>query len=412
MQLINPQDQLGYYTVGRLKFYSKLEALELTKRTRQTARWHFNDEVYSSYNWTQEPAESLEELYRIRAQQLRDKYDHLVLWFSGGADSTNVLDSFIKNNIKLDEVVSFVNYEATGDKHDFVNGEVFQVAVPRIKAAQELQPGLKHTLIDLAQLQVKAFEQATAKFNWTYDINGLWNPNNVVRQNMKMEIPEWASMITAGKRVGFVYGVCKPRVFSVNKKYYWRFDDGQHGSSRSSQVDNREWDFNELFYWSPDSPKIAIKQAHVVKKFMQLTPVTDPAFVDKSHYPSCFAITDDMYTAWQQHIKQPGKSNITFGEFSMWYSWDKPTRRDLTPNALHKLIYPWWYPVPYQFKANSLIFTDRDTWFFKLPDTDTAKYAWRIGVEHMWNAVPEEYRQRKFEGGIRIMTSREYALDL
>ena len=410
MNLLTFQDQLGYYSVGKLKFYSKLEALELAKKLGQDVKWHFNDEAYSSYDWTQEPTETLEELYCARALQLREKYDYLVLWFSGGADSTNVLDSFLKNNIKIDEVVSFVNYSVTGSKHDFVNGEVFNVAIPRIEEAQKQQPWLKHTIVDIAQSQVDLFSSKDAKFDWTYDINGLWNPNNVARQYLKMSVPSWANMINSGKKVGFIYGVCKPRVFVVNNKYYWRFDDGQHGSSRKTQDDNREWDFNELFYWSPDCAKIAIKQGHVVKNFLKHANLGSEAFTDKPHYPSCFVVSDDLHTAWQTHIKQAGKVKITFGEYSMWYSWNKPTRKDLTHDALHKLIYPWWYPVPYQFKPNSLIFTDRDTWFFKLPDAEAARHTWRTGIEHIWNAVPEEYRQKDIAHGIRVMTSKEYAL--
>jgi hypothetical protein len=410
VNLLTFQDQLGYYSVGKLKFYSKLEALEVAKKLKQDVKWHFNDAAYSSYNWTQEPSETLEELYKARALQLREKYDYLVLWFSGGADSTNVLDTFLKNNIKLDEVVSFVNYSATGSKHDFVNGEVYQVAIPRIVEAQKLQPWLKHTIADIAQSQVDLFSSNDAKFDWTYNINGLWNPNNVARQYLKMSVPSWANMINSGKQVGFIYGVCKPRVFAVNNKYYWRFDDGQHGASRKTQDDNREWDFNELFYWSPDCAKIAIKQAHVVKNFLKHAALDSEAFTDKPHYPSCFVVSEDMHTAWQKHNKADNVK-ITFGEYSMWYSWNKATRKDLTHDALHKLIYPWWYPVPYQFKPNSLIFTDRDTWFFKLPDAEAARHTWRTGIEHMWNAVPDAYRQKDIANGIRVMTSKEYALE-
>jgi len=50
-------------------------------------------------------SESLDFLYALRARQLREKYDYLVLYFSGGADSTNILKTFIDNNIFLDEIV-------------------------------------------------------------------------------------------------------------------------------------------------------------------------------------------------------------------------------------------------------------------------------------------------------------------
>ena len=66
-------DQFGYYTVGpAFKTYSKLQAIEEMQRTGIHLEWHFNREKYSKYDWTTEPTESLDELYRRRAQQIRD----------------------------------------------------------------------------------------------------------------------------------------------------------------------------------------------------------------------------------------------------------------------------------------------------------------------------------------------------
>ena len=123
------QDKLGVYRVGDLAFYSKIEAIEMHAKTGIHPHWDFNEAVFSSYNFTVEPTDSLQELYRQRAQQLRDHYDYIILMYSGGADSTNVLNSFIKNDILIDEVASYVNFEATGTKENFLNAEVFRVSI-------------------------------------------------------------------------------------------------------------------------------------------------------------------------------------------------------------------------------------------------------------------------------------------
>ena len=91
--------------------------------------WDFNESVFSSYDWTVEPNESIADLYRQRAQQLRDKYDYIVLMFSGGADSTTVLRSFLDNDIKLDEAVSYMSYDATGNKDHFFNAEISPIFI-------------------------------------------------------------------------------------------------------------------------------------------------------------------------------------------------------------------------------------------------------------------------------------------
>ena len=61
-------DPLGVYRISNLKFYSKLEAIEFSTRTGQPIHWDFNEAVFSSYDWTKEPSQSLSELYRQRAQ--------------------------------------------------------------------------------------------------------------------------------------------------------------------------------------------------------------------------------------------------------------------------------------------------------------------------------------------------------
>ena len=93
--MISYPDRLGCYRVGDLKFYSKLEAIEMHTRTGIHPHWDFNEAVFSSYDWTVEPEENILELYRQRAQQLRDKYDYIILIYSGGADSETILQSFI-----------------------------------------------------------------------------------------------------------------------------------------------------------------------------------------------------------------------------------------------------------------------------------------------------------------------------
>lgn len=65
---------------------------------------------FDSVDWKTEPTESMKTLCKQRAQQLRDSYDYLILYNSGGSDSTTVLNAFLDNNIFVDEVVT-VSYE-------------------------------------------------------------------------------------------------------------------------------------------------------------------------------------------------------------------------------------------------------------------------------------------------------------
>ena len=66
---------------------------------------YYYDKEFSQANWNVEPSKSLQELYRERAEWIRNNYEYVILAYSGGADSTNVLESFYYNNIHIDEIL-------------------------------------------------------------------------------------------------------------------------------------------------------------------------------------------------------------------------------------------------------------------------------------------------------------------
>ena len=73
--------KLGYYTVDGIEFFSKIQSCLHASKLNQTPNWHFNNDIFNSYNWTIEPNESLDELYNARARQLREEYDYVALSF-------------------------------------------------------------------------------------------------------------------------------------------------------------------------------------------------------------------------------------------------------------------------------------------------------------------------------------------
>lgn len=378
---MNNMDKFGFYQVGEHKFYSKLEAAHLHDSTGLPMTWNFNELAFSACRWDIEPDQSLEELYRQRAQQIRDRYDYLVLWFSGGADSSNVLNSFINNGIKLDEVASYVNYEATGDRFNFLNGEIFNVAVPKIEQVKQKQPDIKHTILDLTKQTLDHFTAKETKFDWIYHMNGYFNPNNAAKQDIKLRESHWRDMIAAGKRVCFIHGIDKPRINKVQNNYYFRFVDLiDTAVSGQVQMLNRPWDFDELFYWTPDLPEIVIKQAHVVKRFLNQATATTPCVT----------------------TERTGLASTVINKKLHW----------LTLDGVNQLVYPGWYPVPYQAKAPSLFFTPRDEWFFNLPDSDPAKYSWRTGLDHIWRIMPDKWKEdpQNIRRGFKKLRSKVYNL--
>jgi hypothetical protein len=215
--------------------------------------------------------------------------------------------------------------------------------MPKSQQAQQRQPWLRHTLVDIAQQTVDHFAQAGTKFDWMYHMNWHFNPNNASKKNIKLSQPHWRDMIAAGKRVAFVHGMDKPYVLQVKNRFYFRFRQMVDTAvSAYTQMLNRPWEFDELFYWSPDLPELIIKQAHMVKRRLQSLQANDPFASPVIRMPTGEACTCSV---------QVHDQNLY-----------------LMPNGVSQLLYPGWAPALYQFKAPNLIFTPRDQWFFNLPD--------------------------------------------
>lgn len=373
------KDKFGYYKVGDLKFYSKFDAALMADKTNQPLRWIFNDEIFQRYDWTKEPQESLSELYRKRAQQLRDSYDYLVLWYSGGADCDNILDTFVDNNIRLDEAAGVMNMAADSDRNGYLNGEIFNITVPKIQKIKESsQPWMVHTLIDLCQPTMDYFSNAANKFDWVHKVSHYVNPNYMARTQIVKTQPHWMNMIASGKRVGFIWGVDKPKIHNIKNTFFLIFRDILDAAAVThSQVDLVEGHFDEMFYWTPDMPELIIKQAHVCKNQMKALPATSELLTT-----TCLDRNPGIIINGKMH----------------W----------LKTDGIHAMLYPKWHPRPFQVKPTSLVFSPRDNWFFNLPDSDRAKQTWKQGLEYFWNTAPDSIKSLSLQHGLKVLTSCPY----
>ena len=129
----NQKTKFGFYQVGNRTTFSKIEAIEWQQQLKFFPQWNFNEDIFSSYNWKIEPIETLDELYARRARQIRDTYDYVVVCYSGGADSSNVLDTFVKNNIHVDEVLTINQFEFDSNPLSELNIEQTKVVYPSIQ---------------------------------------------------------------------------------------------------------------------------------------------------------------------------------------------------------------------------------------------------------------------------------------
>jgi very-short-patch-repair endonuclease len=103
----------GVYKVGNVFIKNKTMALLEASKNKQFPIWDFNNYIFQSIDWSILLKESLQSLYVQRCKQLREKYDYLILNYSGGSDSWNILKTFSNNNIHLDEIFVYWPISAT-----------------------------------------------------------------------------------------------------------------------------------------------------------------------------------------------------------------------------------------------------------------------------------------------------------
>lgn len=341
------KSQFGYYQIGDYKTFSKIDAIEIEARTGKTITWHFNDEIYSCYDWTKEPTESIEELYMARARQIREKYDYLVLFYSGGSDSHNMLMSFVHAGVPVDEIVSLSYYQGDGDKQSFMNKESFETALPFAEHLKETNPVFRNTLVtelDISYITRNLFDRVGIH-DLRYYSNTVPSVNNMAKTFIRETHPRYQQLIK-DKKLAFVWGSEKPlQIWFEQGKFYFQFTDlfGCCVGARTQDL-NRAEEHDELFYSTPDNPKIAIKMCHLVKNFLTNSSVPNP---------------------WLSNTEPSSLGHIPKWHDNRWQTfW-------LTKNGSNFVVYPWFDSSLYsQPKITNLLYSDRDIWFYKHPDAD------------------------------------------
>lgn len=372
------KDRHGYYAVGDVRTYSKLEAIELSGKLGKPLKWVFNDEIFDRFDWTHEPESSLETYYKIRAQQIRDKYDYIVVWYSGGADSHNVLMSFVSNNIFVDEIAQFHNLQAAnGDKETYFNQEVFSTSAPNTHALIQNNPLYRHTkhrLVDLTDIQASLLQHDGNKWDYFYKVGQHLTPSALTRTYLREVIPDYMDLIAKKKKLCFVWGSEKPLLEQKNNDWFISFRDmTDNAVGQRTQMLDREWEHDELFYWSPDLPQLPAKQAHVVMRFLrQLTPKS----IDNINISSHAKVQDEY---GRRAVNGFYADVIVGGQ-----------RYQLLPDGLHRLIYPHWdSKAIVAGKPLSLVFPERDTWMYQSMAPDLGQRYYTNGILHLRKKIQQ-----------------------
>lgn len=359
MIIFDENEKLGYYQVGQDKFFSKPLALIEGTRRNIHPEWKFNSDIFKKFNWQQEPKESLRELYRRRALQLREKYDYLKLEFSGGGDSTTVLYSFVNNGIHLDEVIfryptaaeKNVSADPYNTKAENTLSEWEYAAKPILQWLATHHPEIKITMHDYTEQLVA---QPALDESWVFKTREYFQPGFIYKHDIRA-LKDHLRVLDAGKKFCTIYGIDKPKLCVKDGSWYLYFIDIMANTANPEAGEFQGNIFSEYFYWTPDMPEILCKQSHMIRNW--------------------FSLPQNQYL--QFLIRWPN------------YSWSQRTTYE---QIIRPLIYPDYDPATFQVsKPTNNFYNEMDTWFYvNCQETEYYK-TWRAGLNYLITHIDPKF---------------------
>lgn len=357
MIILENNPKLGYYLVGDKVFFSKPQALLNASQTGHFPHWNFNREIFSAQPWLQEPQLDLRTLYRLRAQQLREKYDYIRLEVSGGADSTTALYSFLLNDIHIDEIIfrypkhgeNGLGPDAKNTKPENTLSEWEFAAKPLLQWVATNYPKVKITFHDYSE-NIIAY---TGDESWTDAAKDYLHPEHTFKHD-PLSTKEQLELADSGQSICSLYGIDKPKICIKDGRWYFYFMDIQanHANTNTRGYTNIT---TEYFYWTPDLPEILRKQVHSIKKWFMLPQNKHLQFL----------------------VRWP---NFSVAQRTTYESLAKP------------LIYPDYDPTTWQVsKTTTNFYAEMGYWFYKnFKDVQFYK-TWQAGIDHMVNKIDSKY---------------------
>jgi hypothetical protein len=346
--------RLGYYTCNGQEFESKIQALALSNQTGKPVDWQFNNEVFDNYTWTQEPELSLDQLYDRRSREIRESYDYVILSYSGGSDSHNILESFLRQGLFIDEIVingafkateKFIVLDTAQTANWNINAEYQLNAVDKLKEIQARSPGTKITVNDTTDAIVDAFVQGSDGA-WAKNKKEVLNPNGTNNFNLTF-FRDLRVTFDKGKHVALVIGLDKPKVRVIDGQCYLFFIDK---IANITQIQDHIVEYpnlrTEMFYWHPDSCDMLAKQAHVILRLINSNEQYRKIFEDTSVKAMRFTqeslLKTLIYTTWKQEWFQVDKPVKDWDcEYDYWFS------RGWAGTEAHR---NWWRGLDYVAK--------------------------------------------------------------
>jgi len=354
------ESKTGIYKVDNEIFTNKLSAFLRASELKKNVTWDFHDDVFTDALLKFKPGVfSLDNLYKARAEQIRDSYDYLVLHYSGGSDSWNVLNTFLKNKIKLDYIV--IKWPIQLMEKGLYNPN--RIDKTALNFVSEWDYVLKN---DINWLKHNHPEIKIEVVDWLDNLNqNFFNDNiiqsinlhryylsNILRFHGGSNIER--DLLDKGKKVASIFGVDKPLLVEKNNQCYFKFTDIPVLSIHKVGYNNESL---ELFYWTPNFPVLGIQQAFALYQFYLLN----------------------------LHERQKIKAFSTIPNIENWSIKDYSKKYEDEFQIAKAVLYPEWdhsrfqaeKPVP----GPELSMSQKDVWLETQPFMKPYKEAWTYNIQ-------------------------------
>lgn len=372
---------LNHATQQYTRFHNKIEALVYLSGIDGKIVYKYFDDTWLTFDRSHLGKIPLTELYRLRAQQLRDSYDYLILYYSGGSDSHNILHTFIKNNIKLDHI--FVRWPMQANRLHQVNSTDRSAYNFMSEWELVIEKDLKWLASTHPEIKIEVADW-TGKITTDYfnedrfsTLQHFHSAANLTRMQTFSETE--VKLVDSGKKVAEIWGIDKPLLSATpDGNVYMEFNDISMaiGTPYYGNVDG-----TEVFYWSPNFPELAFEQAYQLFQYYdrnpQLRPIIQPDW--------------DTITVEQRHENYQLANNIS--KF---------------------VLYPDWNPNRFQAdKPKSGYRVDKDYWLYSHPEFKDAVASWKHLFMSELDLIKPEYCQFDIAGhktGLWVVGSRHYKI--
>ena len=290
----------SYYQVGNFKTLSKVLALEKANGNSTRVQFRWMDDTWDCMNMTQEPKATWDDLLRTRAQQLRDRYSHVALFYSGGWDSHTALMAFVKNNIPLDEILV---YDKTSHVEDVELADSCASAQCIIKE-YNLRTRLTSVTVpwDFHAQIYKEYRQ-----NWIYLPGAHLCFNKTVRLLQHEKHQELLEAKQTRMSACYIEAHDKPRVSLHNGQWSTFYIDAAMGA----YIGSGDHDGATLFYFTNDLPELHLKQVHMSIRYFEYKLNTDPTFTAQTIHDVQSFRRPDLYPEYNQAIGRTCGPNLS-----------------------------------------------------------------------------------------------------